>query len=151
MKKDKSTKMSCCKSVDINSSSNNCESKINIINTKAAPIALGAYSQAVEVNGMIYTSGQIAINPNNNQIDASNVAEQTKQVCENLSQVLAAAGSSMEKVIKATCFLTNMQDFSIFNEVYAKYFISKPARSCVEVSALPKGVLVEIELIAIKI
>ena len=118
------------------------------VETKKAPAAIGPYSQAKIVNGFVYTSGQIPIVPESGKIEAETIEAQAKQVCENLAAVLEASGSSFDKVIKTTCFLKNMGDFAAFNEIYAKYFTSKPARSCVEVSALPKGALVEIELIA---
>ena len=97
---------------------------------------------------MVYTSGQIPINPKSGNIEAKDIAGQTAQVCENLKAVLESAGSNLEKVIKTTCFLQNMEDFAVFNEVYAKYFTGKPARSCVSVKSLPKGALVEVEVIA---
>ena len=97
---------------------------------------------------MVYTSGQIPINPVSGQIEAADITGQTEQAIKNLDAVLNAAGSSLEKVIKTTCFLKNIGDFAVFNEVYGKYFTGKPARSCVEVAALPKGALVEIEVIA---
>ena len=118
------------------------------IETKNAPAAIGPYTQAKEINGLVYTSGQIPINPASGQIEASDITGQTEQVIKNLDAVLNAAGSSLEKVIKTTCFLKNIGDFAVFNEVYGKYFTGKPARSCVEVAALPKGALVEIEVIA---
>jgi 2-iminobutanoate/2-iminopropanoate deaminase len=97
---------------------------------------------------MLFTSGQIAINPASSQVEANDIVGQTEQVCKNLSAVLEAAGTSFEKVVKTTCFLADMADFGAFNEVYAKYFVSKPARSCVAVKTLPKNVLVEVEVIA---
>lgn len=118
------------------------------IYTKNAPEAIGPYSQAVVVDGTVYTSGQIAINPESGAVEATTIEEQTEQVCKNLCAVLKAAGSSIEKVVKTTCFLKNMEDFAAFNAVYAKYFTSKPARSCVAVKQLPKDVLVEIDTIA---
>lgn len=116
--------------------------------TNNAPDAIGPYSQAVKVNGLVFTSGQIAINPATGSVEATTIEEQTKQVMKNLGAVLEAAGSSFEKAVKTTCFLKNMSDFAAFNEIYGKYFSSKPARSCVEVSQLPKNVLVEVEVIA---
>lgn len=116
--------------------------------TNNAPGAIGPYSQAVKANGMLFTSGQIAINPQTNNVDAKTIEEQTTQVCENLKAVVEAAGTTMEKVVKTVCFLADINDFAKFNEVYGSYFISKPARSCVAVKDLPKGVLCEIELIA---
>ena len=118
------------------------------ISTNNAPSAIGPYSQAVKSNGFIFTSGQIAINPATSNIDAKTIEEQTKQVCENLKAVLTEAGSSFDKVVKTVCFLADINDFAAFNEVYGKYFTSKPARSCVAVKDLPKGVLCEVELIA---
>ena len=118
------------------------------IYTKNAPDAIGPYSQAVKCGNMLFTSGQIAINPASSQVEANDIVGQTEQVCKNLSAVLEAAGTSFEKVVKTTCFLADMADFGAFNEVYAKYFVSKPARSCVAVKTLPKNVLVEVEVIA---
>lgn len=116
--------------------------------TSNAPGAIGPYSQAVKANGMLFTSGQIAINPKTNTVDAKTIEEQTTQVCENLKAVVEAAGTSMEKVAKTVCFLADINDFGKFNEIYGTYFTSKPARSCVAVKDLPKGVLCEVELIA---
>ncbi len=116
--------------------------------TENAPAAIGPYSQAICAGDIVFTSGQIPINPASGNVDAVTIEEQTEQVCKNLSAVLEAAGSSFEKVIKTTCFLRDMADFAKFNEVYAKYFTEKPARSCVAVRELPKGVLVEVECIA---
>ncbi|MCR5205339.1 MAG: RidA family protein [Lachnospiraceae bacterium] len=121
---------------------------MKIIETKNAPAAIGPYSQAIVIGDLVYTSGQIPINPASGQIEADDIKAQAEQVIGNLSAVLYAAGSSLEDAVKTTCFLANMKDFADFNEVYAKYFTGKPARSCVEVSALPKGALVEIEVIA---
>ena len=118
------------------------------IATDKAPAAIGPYSQAVVVNGMLFTSGQIAIDPAVGDIVAKDVEGQTEQVMQNLKAVLEEAGSSTAKTIKTLCFLTDMGNFAAFNEVYAKYFTEKPARSCVAVSALPKGVLVEVEAVA---
>lgn len=118
------------------------------ISTDKAPSAIGPYSQAVKSNGFIFTSGQIAINPATSNVDAKTIEEQTKQVCENLKAVLTEAGSSFDKVVKTVCFLADINDFAAFNEVYGTYFTSKPARSCVAVKDLPKGVLCEVELIA---
>ncbi len=123
---------------------------MEIISTKAAPAAIGPYSQAIVTGNLIYTSGQIPINPASGNIEASDIASQTEQAIKNLKAVLEEAGSSLEKVVKTTCFLQNIQDFSTFNSIYEKYFTLKPARSCVEVAALPKGALVEIEVIAEK-
>ena len=118
------------------------------IYTKNAPDAIGPYSQAVKVGNLLFTSGQIAINPASGNVEAQDIEGQTHQVCKNLSAVLEAAGSSFDKVIKTTCFLSDISMFATFNEIYGSYFTSKPARSCVEVSRLPKGVLVEVEVIA---
>ena len=118
------------------------------IETETAPAAIGPYSQAIQAAGLIYASGQIAIDPMTGQIDADNIEAQTIQVIKNLSAVLEKAGSSLEHVVKTTCFLTDIDQFGTFNQIYAEYFSSRPARSCVEVSALPKGALVEIEVIA---
>ena len=116
--------------------------------TKNAPDAIGPYSQAMVVGNVVFTSGQIAINPKNGLVESDNIEGQTEQVCNNLCAVLEAAGTSAEHVIKTTCFLADMNDFAKFNEVYGKYFVSKPARSCVAVKQLPKNVLVEVEAIA---
>ncbi len=116
--------------------------------TKNAPEAIGPYSQAVKVGNMVFTSGQIAINPESGQVEADTIEGQTEQVCKNLSEVLKASGSSLDKTVKTVCFLRNMEDFTKFNEVYAKYFTGKPARSCVAVRELPKNVLVEVDVIA---
>lgn len=116
--------------------------------TEKAPAAIGPYSQAMIVGGLVYTSGQIAIDPALGDLIVGDVRAQTEQVMKNLGAVLAAAGSSYEKAVKTTCFLTDMADFATFNEVYGKYFTEKPARSCVAVKSLPKGALVEVEVIA---
>ena len=116
--------------------------------TKNAPDAIGPYSQAIKANGLVFTSGQIAINPASGQVEAETIEAQTEQVCTNLKNVLEAAGSSLEKAVKTVCFLADMGDFAAFNEVYGKYFTGKPARSCVAVKTLPKNVLVEVEVIA---
>ena len=121
---------------------------LNKVSTDKAPAAIGPYSQAVIVGDMLFTSGQIPINPTTDSIDAVGITEQAEQVMKNLGAVLSAAGTSFEKAVKTTCFLADMADFAAFNEVYAKYFTEKPARSCVAVSALPKGALVEVEVIA---
>ncbi|MCI5893180.1 MAG: RidA family protein [Clostridiales bacterium] len=123
---------------------------MNKIHTNNAPEAIGPYSQAVESNGMIYTSGQIAINPAVGDIEAKDIQGQTEQVMKNLGAVLEAAGSSFDKAVKTVCFLADMNDFAAFNEIYGKYLTSKPARSCVAVKSLPKGALVEVEVIAEK-
>ncbi len=119
-----------------------------IIYTSNAPEAVGPYSQAVVVGNMVYTSGQIAINPASGAVEATTIEGQTEQICKNLSAVLEAAGSSLEKAVKTTCFLADMGDFAAFNGVYAKYFVNKPARSCVAAKQLPKNVMAEIEVIA---
>ena len=118
------------------------------IYTKNAPDAIGPYSQAMKVNGMLFTSGQIAINPATGEVEATTIQGQTTQVCENLKNLVEAAGTTLDKVIKTTCFLANMEDFAVFNGIYGEYFSSKPARSCVAVKQLPKNVLVEVEVIA---
>ena len=118
------------------------------ISTHNAPAAIGPYSQAVVVGGFVYTSGQIPIVPETGNIEATDITSQTEQVMKNLGAVLTAAGSSFEKAIKTTCFLSDISHFAAFNEVYAKYFTEKPARSCVAVKDLPKGALVEVEVIA---
>ena len=122
---------------------------MQIVHTPLAPAAIGPYSQAVKVNGMVFTSGQIALVPETGAVVEGGIKEQTTRICENLKAVLAAAGSSLEKVVKTTCFLADMADFAVFNEVYGGYFTSKPARSCVAVRTLPKNVLAEIEVIAL--
>ena len=118
------------------------------IYTKNAPDAIGPYSQAIKANGLVFTSGQIAINPASGVVEAETIEAQTEQVCNNLKNVLEAAGSSLEKAVKTVCFLADMNDFGAFNEVYGKFFTGKPARSCVAVKTLPKHVLVEVEVIA---
>lgn len=122
---------------------------MKVINTPDAPKAIGPYSQAVIANGLLFTSGQIAINPKTNQIEATAIEEQTKQVMENLKALLAASNASFDKVVKTTIFLKDMNTFGTVNEIYGSYFANhKPARSTVEVARLPKDVLIEIELIA---
>ncbi|MBQ7624124.1 MAG: RidA family protein [Clostridia bacterium] len=116
--------------------------------TKNAPEAIGPYSQAKISGGFVYTSGQIPINPATGAVEAQTIEEQTEQVCKNISEVLKAAGSSVDKVVKTVCFLRDIADFAAFNAVYANYFTSKPARSCVAVRELPKNVLVEIDTVA---
>ena len=118
------------------------------IYTKNAPEAIGPYSQAVKVGNLVFTSGQIPINPENGTIEAVGIEAQTEQVMKNLAAVLEAAGSCTENAVKTTCFLSDMADFAAFNGVYAKYFTEKPARSCVAVKTLPRNVLVEVEVIA---
>ncbi len=116
--------------------------------TKNAPDAIGPYSQAVKSGNLVFTSGQIAINPASGSVEADTIEGQTEQICKNLCAVLDAAGTSIDKVVKTTCFLADMADFGKFNEIYGKYFTSKPARSCVAAKQLPKNVLAEVEVIA---
>jgi len=118
------------------------------IHTNSAPEAIGPYSQAVVTGNLVFTSGQIAINPETGVVEATTIEEQTEQVCKNLSEVLKQAGSSLKKAVKTVCFLSDMDNFAAFNEVYGKYFTEKPARSCVAVKTLPKNVLVEVDVIA---
>ncbi len=118
------------------------------IYTPNAPQALGPYTQAIKTGGFVFTSGQIAINPDTNAVVDGGITEQAEQVCKNLCEVLKAAGTSIDKAVKTTCFLSDMADFAAFNEVYGKYFTSKPARSCVAAKTLPKNVLCEVEVIA---
>lgn len=120
------------------------------VQTNKAPAAIGPYSQAMVVGNLIFTSGQIPLNPESGVIEGNNITEQTHRVCKNLKAVLEAVGVSLENVVKTTCFLDNMADFAAFNEVYAEYFTGKPARSCVAVKTLPKNALVEVEVIAEK-
>lgn len=122
---------------------------VKILETTNAPGAIGPYSQGYEVNGFVFTSGQIPVNPENGEIPEG-ITAQAHQSCKNVGAILEAAGTGFEKVFKTTCFLADMADFAAFNEVYAEYFLSKPARSCVAVKTLPKGVLCEIEAIAVK-
>jgi 2-iminobutanoate/2-iminopropanoate deaminase len=121
---------------------------MDIIVSKEAPSAIGPYSHAVVLNGIVYTSGQIPLIPETGEIVSGGIKEQTEQSIKNLKAVLTSAGSSLAHVVKTTCFLADMRDFAEFNEVYAKHFTGKPARSCVAVLALPRGVLVEIEAVA---
>lgn len=116
--------------------------------TKNAPDAIGPYTQAIKTNGFVFTSGQIAINPQTGNVEATTIEGQTEQVMKNLGAILSEAGSSFDKAVKTVCFLADMGDFAAFNEIYGKYFTSKPARSCVAVKTLPKNVLVEVEVIA---
>lgn len=118
------------------------------VHTDTAPAAIGPYSQAVISGSLVFTSGQIAINPQSGEVEATDIAGQTEQVMKNLGEVLKAAGSDYSKAVKTTCFLADMGDFAAFNEIYGKYFTGKPARSCVAAAALPKGVLVEVEVVA---
>lgn len=120
------------------------------ISTQNAPAAVGPYSQAIEAGGMIYTSGQIALDPSTGQLVGTTITEQAEQVMKNLVAVLEAAGTKPENAVKTLCFLTDINDFAAFNEVYAKYFTEKPARSCVGVRSLPKGAICEVEVIAVK-
>ena len=122
---------------------------MNIIRTEKAPGAIGPYSQGYTVGGLVFTSGQIPVDPATGAV-AEGIAAQAEQSCKNVGAILEAAGVTLESVVKTTCFLADMGDFAAFNEVYAKYFTSKPARSCVAVRELPKGVLCEIEAIALK-
>ena len=122
---------------------------MNIIHTVSAPAAIGPYSQGYEINGLVFTSGQIPVVPATGEIPEG-IAAQAEQSCKNVAAILDAAGVTTENVVKTTCFLADMGDFAAFNEVYAQYFVSKPARSCVAVKDLPKGVLCEIEAIAVK-
>lgn len=122
---------------------------MNVLETKNAPGAIGPYSQGFEVNGFVYTSGQIPVDPATGEVPAG-IAAQAEQSCRNVGAILEAAGAGFDKVFKTTCFLADIGDFAAFNEVYARFFTSKPARSCVAVKALPKGVLCEIEAIAAK-
>ena len=119
------------------------------IHTEKAPAAVGPYSQAVEVNGMVYTSGQIALDPVTGELVGETVEEQAEQVMKNLMAILEEAGTKPENVVKTFCFLTDINDFAAFNEVYAKYFTEKPARSCVGINSLPKGAICEVEVIAV--
>lgn len=118
------------------------------VHTNKAPAAIGPYSQAIINHGLVYTSGQIAINPETSNIEATTIEDQTRQVMINLSEILKEANSSMKNIIKTTCFLADIKDFAAFNEVYAEYITTNPARSCVAVKDLPKAVLVEVEVIA---
>ena len=120
---------------------------MKVLETKDAPGAIGPYSQGMEAGSLVFTSGQIPVDPAAGTVPAG-IAAQAEQSCKNVGAVLRAAGVDFENVVKTTCFLADMADFAVFNEVYARYFISKPARSCVAVRALPKGVLCEIEAIA---
>ena len=121
---------------------------IEKITTKNAPAAIGPYSQAIKIDGMVYTSGQIPLDPQSGTLNGTNIAEQTEQIMKNLAAVLEAAGTSFDNVIKTTCFLSDIANFAAFNEVYGKYITSAPARSCVAVKDLPKCALAEVEVIA---
>ena len=118
------------------------------IDTSNAPKAIGPYTQAIKVGGLIFTSGQIPLHPVSNTVEATTIEGQTEQVIQNLKAVLEAAGSSLDQTVKTTCFLQNMSDFTAFNEVYAKHFTNKPARSCVAAKELPRNVLIEIDVVA---
>ncbi len=120
------------------------------VHTDMAPAAIGPYSQAIVTGNLVFTSGQIPLDPETGVLVGKDIREQTERVCKNLSAVLTAAGSSLEKAVKTVCYLSNMEDFAAFNEVYAIFFTGKPARSCVAVKTLPKGALVEVEVIAEK-
>lgn len=122
---------------------------MDIISTNKAPAAIGPYSQAIKVGNMIFTSGQIPLDPESGILVSGGIKEQAEQIMKNLSAVLEASGSGFEYAVKTTCFLADMNDFAEFNEVYGKYFVSKPARSCVAVKTLPKGALAEVEVVAI--
>ena len=121
---------------------------MKVVYTEKAPAAIGPYSQAMILNGVLFTSGQIPVNPATGEINGDTIETQAEQVMKNLGEVLKEAGRSFEKAVKTTCFLADMGDFAKFNEVYAKYFVNKPARSCVAVKTLPKNVLCEVEVIA---
>ncbi len=121
---------------------------MNKISTEKAPAAIGPYSQGIVTGHLLFASGQIPLDPATGTVVGTTIAEQAAQACKNVGGILAAAGTSYEKVVKTTCFLADMGDFAAFNEVYAKYFTEKPARSCVAVKDLPRGVLCEIEAIA---
>lgn len=122
---------------------------MKVVSTNQAPAAIGPYSQAYEVNGFIFASGQIPVNPETGSFPEG-IEAQAEQSCKNVKAILEAAGSGLDKVVKTTCFIADMADFAKFNEVYAKYFTSNPARSCVAVKKIPKGALCEIEVVAIK-
>lgn len=121
---------------------------MKVIGTENAPAAIGPYSQAIVSNGFLFASGQIPVNPKTNEIAGDTIEAQAEQSCENVGAILNAAGTSFEKVVKTTCFIADMKDFAAFNAIYEKYFVSKPARSCVAVKTLPKNVLCEVEVIA---
>ena len=118
------------------------------IYTEKAPAAVGPYSQAVVINGLVYTSGQIALNPSTGELVGTTIEEQAEQVMKNLVAILEAAGTKPENAVKTLCFLTDINDFAVFNTVYARYFTEKPARSCVGIQSLPKGAICEVEVIA---
>ena len=122
---------------------------IKKISTAKAPAAIGPYSQGVICGNILYTSGQIPLDPETGNVVEGGITEQTKQIMQNLEAILTEAGTSMDKIVKTTCFIADMADFAAFNEVYAQYITNGPARSCVAVKALPKGVLAEVEVIAV--
>jgi 2-iminobutanoate/2-iminopropanoate deaminase len=122
---------------------------MKVISTESAPAAIGPYSQAIVANGFIYTSGQIPLNPESGAIEGTTIEAQSEQAIKNLGAILKEAGSDFSKVVKTTCFLADIKDFAAFNAVYEKYFVSKPARSCFQVAALPKNAMVEIEAVAV--
>lgn len=121
---------------------------MKVIHTAEAPAAIGPYSQAIVTGNLLFVSGQVPINPATGNVEAVGIEAQTHQICKNIAAILSASGVSMENVVKTTCFLADMGDFAAFNAVYEQYFVSKPARSCVAVKALPKNVLAEVETIA---
>ena len=123
---------------------------LKVTTTKNAPAAIGPYSQAIEANGFLFASGQIPLCPETGEVVGTTITEQAEQSCKNIGAILNANGLTFENVVKTTCFLADMADFTAFNEVYATYFVGKPARSCVAVKALPKGVLCEVEIIAVR-
>ena len=125
-------------------------SKIQTIHTEKAPAAIGPYSQAKEIGGFLFLSGQVPLDPETGAVVGADITEQTEQIMKNITAILEAAGSSMVQAVKTTCFLADMNDFAAFNEVYGRYFTEKPARSCVAVKQLPKNVLAEVEVIAYK-
>ena len=122
---------------------------MKIISTPNAPAAIGPYSQAYAVNGLLFTSGQVALDPVTGEVIGADITAQAEQVCKNVGAILEAAGSGFDKVVKTVCFLADMKDFAAFNEVYARYFVSLPARSCVAVKELPRQVLCEVETVAV--
>ena len=122
---------------------------LKFTSTSKAPAAIGPYSQAVEVNGMLFASGQVPLMPSTGEVVGTTIEEQTERVCLNIKGILEANGLTFENVVKTTCFLADINDFAAFNEVYGKYFVSKPARSCVAVKSIPKGLLCEVEIIAV--
>ena len=121
---------------------------MQIVHTEKAPAAIGPYSQAVKAGGLLFVSGQIPIDPATGNLAEGGICEQTEQICKNIAAILEAAGSTLARVIKTTCFLADMGDFAAFNEVYARYFTGRPARACFAVKALPKGALAEVEAVA---